>query len=100
LIYQVEYLLLCANPYYLQKKLNLILFSFIHLSNIIEEVETADQYGLDVYGLGEHHRPDYAVSDPVTVLAAAATASNVEKRSYTRTGSSDDNTVTALLSLI
>ena len=43
------------------------------IRNIIEEVETADQYGLDVYGLGEHHRPDYAVSDPVTVLAAAAT---------------------------
>ena len=34
------------------------------IRNIIEEVETADQYGLDVYGLGEHHRPDYAVSDP------------------------------------
>ena len=40
---------------------------------IIEEIELADQLGSDVYGLGEHHRKDYAVSDPVTVLSAAAT---------------------------
>ena len=39
---------------------------------LIEEIALADQAGLDVFGLGEHHRPDYAVSAPAVVLAAAA----------------------------
>ena len=43
------------------------------LHDLIEEVELADQVGLDVFGIGEHHRPDYAVSAPAVVLAAAAT---------------------------
>ena len=42
------------------------------LRNLIEEIELADQVGLDVFGVGEHHRPDYAVSSPAVVLAAAA----------------------------
>ncbi|HEY3287840.1 MAG TPA: LLM class flavin-dependent oxidoreductase [Gemmatimonadaceae bacterium] len=42
------------------------------LQDLIEEIEIADQVGLDVYGVGEHHRPDYAVSTPAVVLAAAA----------------------------
>ena len=42
------------------------------LRNLIEEIELADQVGLDVFGLGEHHRPDYAASAPAVVLAAAA----------------------------
>lgn len=40
--------------------------------NLIEEIELADQVGLDVFGIGEHHRPDYLVSSPAVVLAAAA----------------------------
>jgi probable LLM family oxidoreductase len=40
--------------------------------NLMEEIELADQVGLDVFGLGEHHRPDYAISAPSVVLAAAA----------------------------
>ena len=40
--------------------------------DLIEEIELADQLGLDVFGLGEHHRPDFLVSSPATVLAAAA----------------------------
>ena len=40
--------------------------------NLMEEVELADQLGLDVFAIGEHHRPDYLVSSPATVLAAAA----------------------------
>lgn len=39
---------------------------------LIEEIELADQVGLDVFGLGEHHRPDYAASAPAVILAAAA----------------------------
>jgi probable LLM family oxidoreductase len=38
----------------------------------MEEIELADQVGLDVFGLGEHHRPDYAASAPVVALAAAS----------------------------
>ena len=42
------------------------------LRDLIEEIELADQVGLDVFGVGEHHRADYAVSAPAVVLAAAA----------------------------
>lgn len=42
------------------------------LRNLIEEIELADQVGLDVFGIGEHHRHEYAVSAPAVVLAAAA----------------------------
>jgi probable LLM family oxidoreductase len=42
------------------------------LQNLLEEIELADRVGLDVFGVGEHHRPDYAVSSPAVVLAAAA----------------------------
>ena len=42
------------------------------LRDLIEEIDLADQVGLDVFGVGEHHRPDYAVSSPAVVLAAAA----------------------------
>jgi len=40
--------------------------------DLVEEIELADQVGLDVFGVGEHHRPDFAVSAPAVVLAAAA----------------------------
>ena len=42
------------------------------MRDLIEEIELADEVGLDVFGLGEHHRPDFAVSAPAVVLAAAA----------------------------
>src|SRR3954469_22083774 len=42
------------------------------LRNLMEEVRLADEAGLDVFGVGEHHRRDYAVSAPAIVLAAAA----------------------------
>ncbi|HET9948965.1 MAG TPA: LLM class flavin-dependent oxidoreductase [Longimicrobiales bacterium] len=42
------------------------------LRHLLEEIDLADQVGLDVFGVGEHHRPDYAVSVPQIVLAAAA----------------------------
>jgi probable LLM family oxidoreductase len=42
------------------------------LRDLIEEMELADQVGLDVFGVGEHHRPDYAVSVPAGVRAAGA----------------------------
>src|SRR3954452_11425981 len=42
------------------------------LSDLLEEIELADELGLDVFGVGEHHRPEFAVSAPAVVLAAAA----------------------------
>lgn len=42
------------------------------LRQVLQEIELAEAVGLDVYGLGEHHRPDFASSSPATVLAAAA----------------------------
>jgi probable LLM family oxidoreductase len=43
------------------------------LKDVVEEIVLADQVGLDVFGVGEHHRPDFAASAPALVLAAAAT---------------------------
>ena len=43
------------------------------LQEIIEEIKLMDQVGLDFFGIGEHHRSDYAVSTPEIVLAAAST---------------------------
>jgi len=40
------------------------------LRHLMEEAELADEVGLDVFGVGEHHRPDFAVSTPAVVLAA------------------------------
>jgi len=42
------------------------------MHDLIEEIELADAVGLDVFGVGEHHRPDFAVSAPAVILAAAA----------------------------
>ena len=42
------------------------------MRDLMEEIELADQVGLDVFGVGEHHRPDYLVSAPAVVLAAAS----------------------------
>ncbi|MCX2429207.1 Atu2307/SP_0267 family LLM class monooxygenase [Pedobacter sp. GR22-10] len=51
------------------------------LQEIIEEIKLMDQVGLDFYGIGEHHRPDYAVSSPEIILAAAATVTKKIKLS-------------------
>ncbi|MED4583534.1 LLM class flavin-dependent oxidoreductase [Brevibacillus choshinensis] len=42
------------------------------IREVVEEIVLADQVGLDVFGVGEHHRKDYAASSPAIVLAAAA----------------------------
>lgn len=42
------------------------------IANLLEEAVLADQVGLDVFGIGEHHREDYLVSTPAVLLAAAA----------------------------
>jgi alkanesulfonate monooxygenase SsuD/methylene tetrahydromethanopterin reductase-like flavin-dependent oxidoreductase (luciferase family) len=61
------------------------------LRDLIEEVELADSVGLDVYGVGEHHRPDFAVSAPAVVLAAASEHSKrIKLTSAVSVLSSDD----------
>ena len=59
--------------------------------NLLEEVELADQVGLDVFAIGEHHRPDFAVSAPAVALAvAAARTRNIRLSSAVSVISSDD----------
>jgi probable LLM family oxidoreductase len=59
--------------------------------NLMEEIELADQLGLDVFALGEHHRPDYLISAPAVVLGAAAVKTkNIKLSSAVTVLSSDD----------
>jgi probable LLM family oxidoreductase len=61
------------------------------LRDLLEEIELADQVGLDVFGVGEHHRPDYTVSAPAVVLgAAAARTKKIRLTSAVTVLSSDD----------
>lgn len=49
------------------------------LGEIIEEIKLMDELGLDYFGMGEHHRPDYAVPSPEIILAAASTVTKTIK---------------------
>ena len=61
------------------------------IDNLLEEIELADKVGLDVYGVGEHHRPDFAASSPATILAAAAARTkNIRLTSAVTVLSTDD----------
>jgi probable LLM family oxidoreductase len=61
------------------------------LRELVEEMVLADQVDLDVFGVGEHHRPDFAVSAPAVVLAAGAErTSRIRLTSAVSVISSDD----------
>jgi probable LLM family oxidoreductase len=61
------------------------------MRDLLEEIELADQLGLDVFGIGEHHRPDYAASAPAVILgAAAARTKTIRLTSAVTVLSSDD----------
>jgi alkanesulfonate monooxygenase SsuD/methylene tetrahydromethanopterin reductase-like flavin-dependent oxidoreductase (luciferase family) len=61
------------------------------MQNLLEEIVLADQVGLDVFALGEHHRPDYIISSPAVVLGAAAVRTkNIKLSSAVTVLSSDD----------
>lgn len=63
----------------------------LRLRQAVEEIVLADSVGLDVVGVGEHHRPDYACSAPAVVLAAAASrTSKIRLSSAVTVLSSDD----------
>lgn len=63
------------------------------LRNLVEEMELADQVGLDVFAVGEHHRPDYAVSSPAVALAAGASRTKTIRLSSAVTVLSSDDPV-------
>jgi probable LLM family oxidoreductase len=60
-------------------------------ADLLEEMELADQVGLEVFGVGEHHRPDFVASAPVVALAAgAARTERIRLTSAVTVLSSDD----------
>lgn len=63
------------------------------IRELMEEIELADQTGLDVFGIGEHHRPDYSVSAPAVVLGAAAVKTKKIKLTSAVTVLSSDDPV-------
>ncbi len=63
------------------------------LKNLMEEIVLADQLGLDAFGVGEHHRPDFAVSSPAVVLGAAAAITRTIRLSSAVTVLSSDDPV-------
>lgn len=63
------------------------------IKNLMEEIQLADQLGLDVFGIGEHHRPDYAVSSPAVILGAAAVLTKKIKLTSAVTVLSSDDPV-------
>jgi probable LLM family oxidoreductase len=79
--------------------LGLVTFADLHpgvsaegrMRNLLEEARLADELGLKVFAVGEHHRPDYLVSSPATALAAiAAVTKEIRLSSAVTVLSSDD----------
>jgi alkanesulfonate monooxygenase SsuD/methylene tetrahydromethanopterin reductase-like flavin-dependent oxidoreductase (luciferase family) len=61
------------------------------MRNLMEEVKLADELGLDVFAIGEHHREDFLISSPAVALAAAAvTTERIRLSSAVTVLSSDD----------
>lgn len=63
------------------------------IQELIEEIVLVDQLGLDVYAVGEHHRPDFAASAPAVILGAAAAKTNKVRLSSAVTVLSSDDPV-------
>src|SRR3954470_1517892 len=79
--------------------LGLVTFADLHpgvsaeerMRNLLEEAKLADELGLKLFAVGEHHRPDYLVSSPATALAAiAAVTKQIRLSSAVTVLSSDD----------
>jgi alkanesulfonate monooxygenase SsuD/methylene tetrahydromethanopterin reductase-like flavin-dependent oxidoreductase (luciferase family) len=61
------------------------------IRQVVKEAVLADSLGIDVIALGEHHRPDFSISSPETVLAGIATQTkNIKLASGVTVLSSDD----------
>jgi len=70
-------------------------FAGQRLRNLVEEMKVADEAGLDVFAVGEHHRADYAVSAPPVALAAGASVTKRIRLSSAVTVLSSDDPVRA-----
>jgi alkanesulfonate monooxygenase SsuD/methylene tetrahydromethanopterin reductase-like flavin-dependent oxidoreductase (luciferase family) len=81
--------------------LGLVTFADLHpglspaerMRDLLEEARLADELGLKVFAVGEHHRPDYLVSSPTTALAAIAAVTNQIRLSSAVTVLSSDDPV-------
>jgi len=63
----------------------------VRVKELLEQIVLADQVGLDVFGIGEHHRPEYVASTPAVLLAAAASLTKrIKLTSAVTVLSSDD----------
>lgn len=61
------------------------------IRQVVKEAVLADKLGVDIFGVGEHHRPDFSISSPETVLAGIATKTkNIKLASAVTVLSSDD----------
>jgi probable LLM family oxidoreductase len=70
---------------------NKIISPHQRMIDLIEEIKLADQAGLEVFAIGEHHRPDFIASAPAVILGAAATVTkNIKLSSAVTVLSSDD----------
>ena len=56
------------------------------LRRLVEQIERADQLGLNVFGVGEHHRREFLDSAPVVILGAAANANAMHTSNRCRNG--------------
>lgn len=65
------------------------------MNNLMEEIRLADEVGLDVFGIGEHHRHEYLASAPAVILAAAAAQTRRIRLTSTVTVLSSDDPVRA-----
>lgn len=63
------------------------------MRDLMEEIRLADEVGLDVFAIGEHHRPEYLISAPAVVLGAAATITKKIRLSSAVTVLSSDDPV-------
>ena len=76
-----------------EKQAGLGISAHQRIKNLMEEIQLADQLDLDVFGIGEHHRPDYAVSSPAVILGAAAVLTKKIKLTSAVTVLSSDDPV-------
>ena len=67
------------------------------MRNLMEEVKLADELGLDVFAIGEHHREDFLISSPAVALAAAAVITERIRLSSAVTVLSSDDPVRVFL---
>src|SRR6201747_127942 len=63
------------------------------MKDLLEEAVLADQLGLDVFAIGEHHRPDFLISSPAVALAAVAARTERIRLSIAVTVLSSDDPV-------